>query len=156
MDNTSSTPRIIPVIITEEWCPKGTLAQVFQEYQDQWLSNAGVVIPGFGAVSPATLAQLQADIAALQSQVAENTKAYQTGTGSIAAGDSTVTVSFGTPMPDADYDIFVYMIDSTGAAIVAQSFAISGSPAPSATGFSIRFLDITATVNAFRWSVRQR
>jgi hypothetical protein len=154
MDNSATTPRIVPVTIPDDWCPKGSWAEIFNDFQLRFLAGAGVFVPGFGAVTPATIAQLQADILALQNQVTSLTKAYRSGSGTLTPSTATQTVpiTFGTPMPTSNYDVGV-MIFTNGGTHAAQSWHLDTAKAT--TGFTLRF-NGTTSYNSFEWWVRER
>jgi hypothetical protein len=158
MDNSAATPRINPVSIPPDWCPKGNWAHVFTEYQKLFLAAAGVEIPGFGAVTPATLAQLQADILSLQEEVesinSTFTKAYRNGAGTLVASQTPqdVAITFASPMPSTDYDIGAVIL-SSGSTNASQSWHLAG--AKSVNGFSLKF-NGTTSYTSFEWWARER
>jgi hypothetical protein len=158
MDNAAATPRINPVSIPIDWCPKGNWQKIFTEYQNRFLSAAGVEFPGFGSVTPATLAQIEGDIAALQQEIANLTaatsKAYRSGNGVLTPSQATQTVSItlSPAMPSTNYDIGV-MVYAGGGTNAAQSWAIDGAKATG--GFTLRF-NGSNTYTSFEWWVRER
>lgn len=154
MDNTSSSPQLLIPNIPAETCFKGTQAEIFQQYFSTFLASATLNIPGIGDVTPEEIQALQDQVADLQNQVDALELNVRSGSAALVAGDQNVVIAFATAMPDADYDIHVELVDSTGAATTTGTWALVGAT-KLATGFTIRIYDVAATVTSFNWSVRQ-
>lgn len=155
MDNTDSNPQLQIPTIPNEWCPKGTLALIFNQAFQTYLSQATINIPGLGNVTPQEIQKINDTLQELQNQIdaLQNNIRYGEGV-ALAAGDQTVAVTFGVAMPNAKYDIHIEIIDPSGTGTVPISWAlVSGTK--TTTGFSLRFMDIPANTWTFNWTVRQ-
>lgn len=124
------------------------LNYIFQTY----LGQATINIPGLGDVTPAEIAALQATDISLQSQIDAIRGAVRYGTGTAATGDSSVVVTFTEAMPTALYDIHIELVDSSTGATAACSWS---TLAKTTAGFTVRLIDIPATITSFFFSARQ-
>ena len=154
MDNTDSAPQLVIPTIPASECPKGDLVTVLNYIFQKYLGQAVINIPGLGDVTPAEIANLQAEDISLQSQIDAINGATRFGSGAVAAGDTTVAIAFAPNMPTSSYSVNIELNDTAGVATHAVGWAIVTGTKTS-SGISIRFLDIPASITTFNWSVRQ-
>jgi len=152
MDNQESSPQLLIPTIPAGDCPAGNLVEVLNYIFQTYLGAATINIPGLGDVTPAEIASLQATDISLQSQIDAIRGAVRYGTGVAAAGDSTVVVTFATVLPTAQYDIHIELVDTSTGATAACSWSILSK---TQAGFSLRLIDIPATITSFNYSARQ-
>lgn len=150
MENASSTPQLQPVTIPPDWCPAGTFAEVFNAYQNQFLVQTLVL--GVSTVSPADLTAIQQELINLQNQITALEKFSRNGTAFVSTGDDTVSISF-TAVASTQYSITVLPIGNGTETDPFSWCLIDGSKTTG--GFSLRFIDVPATMNSFEWSILQ-
>lgn len=156
MDNQESLPFILWPTIPAGFCPPGTFDEKMNALFAGPLSGAVVDLPG-GIPSSAEIAEINAKIVDLQNQInAISAPERRSAIVAVAAGDSTVNITFATIMPNANYDILITFIDDTGASTAASAnwYLVSGSK--SEAGMNIRFVNIPVDITTFEYSVVQR
>lgn len=152
MINQVSQPQIQPATIPDSFCPTGTIANIFNAYQDQYLAQA--IIEGVSSADNATIIEIQAELVNLQNQITALTKYYRNGTQAVPTGDSSVVFGFAA-VSSILYDVGIIPISATGAEVDPFSWGlVSGSQTTSS--FTIRFVDIPSTISTVQWWVRQR
>lgn len=154
MDNTASSPNLVPPVIPASFCPTGTPGEIFNQLFQLYMPQVLVNFPGIENLNPATIAEMQAQIAILQNEVALLQKYQRNGTGNVSNGDTTVAVVFPTPVSDNLYNVTILPISDSGAETDPFSWAILANSKTTA-GFSVRFVDIPNTVQSFYWSAVQ-
>jgi hypothetical protein len=154
-DNVASSPQLVPPTIPASYCPTGTTGEVFNNLFQIWVPQILVNLPGIEDLNPATIAEIQAQIAIMQNQIALLQKYSRNGEGLLNNGDSTVPVTFATPVSDNLYNVTILPISDSGAETDPFSWAILANSKTTA-GFSVRFVDIPSTVQAFYWSILQQ
>lgn len=154
MDNLASSPQLIPPTVPASFCPTGTWGEMINQTFQIYLVQTLVSLPGIQDLNPATIAEIQAQIAVMQNQIALLQKYSRNGEGSLNNGDSTVPVTFSTPASDNLYNVTILPISDSGAETDPFSWAILANSKTTA-GFSVRFVDIPSTVQAFYWSIIQ-
>lgn len=154
-DNVASSPQLVPPTIPASFCPTGTTGEVFNQLFQLYLPQVLVNLPGIEDLNPATIAEIQAQIANLQNEVALLQKYSQNGQGTVSTGDSTVAVTFATPVADANYNVNILPISATGSETDPFSWAIIAN-SKSTGGFSLRFTDIPSTIQNFYWNISQQ
>lgn len=153
-DNTPSAPNLVPPVISAAFCPSGTPGEIFNQLFQIYVPQILVNLPGIENLNPATIAEIQAQIAIMQNQIALLQKYSRNGTGSLNNGDTTVPVTFATPVTDNLYNVTILPISDSGAETDPFSWAILANSKTTA-GFSIRFVDIPNTVQSFYWCATQ-
>lgn len=167
MDNQDSNPQIIVPNVPDDFCPSGDWRSVFQTFIDTVLINGTVNIPDLSDISPAAITQLQTDVTNLQTDVSTlqtdvntaeaNITALQarpivtvrTGTIAVAAGNSTINITF-TAVPSVNYGVVITPI-GTATAVAAGKYILQTGQ--TTTGFTILVNDNPATVTELRWTV---
>ena len=156
MDNQESLPFISWPFIPSGFCPSGPFDEKMNALFQGPLSGAVINLPG-GLPSSAEISEINATLVSLQNQInAISAPARRNATLAVAAGDSTVAVTFASAMPNTNYDIMITLIDDTGTSTAASGnwYLVSGTKL--AAGMSIRFVNIPAEVTTFEYSVVQR
>lgn len=155
MDNTSSAPNLIPPVIPASFCPTGTPGEIFNQLFQLYMPQVLVNFPGIENLNPATIAEILAQLAILQNEVALLQKYSRNGIGTLNSGDSTVPVTFSSTVMDNLYNVTILPISDSGAETDPFSWAILANSKTTA-GFSVRFVDIPGTVQSFYWSIIQQ
>lgn len=156
MLNQDSLPQILFPTVDPSFCPKGDWAAVLNQYQQKYLNQAVINIPGLGDVTPAQIAAINATLISLQNQIDAITLDVRSGNVPITTGDNNVPIVFATPMPSADYDIVIEFIDTTGSFTGASpGWAVVGGT-KLATGITIRTYNIPADILSFDYTARIR
>ena len=134
MQNQSSPVQILSPVIPSSWCPSGSFADIFNSYNQLYLNNSTVNIPGLNQVTPQQIQTINQNIQNLQNTIS----AFAGRTGTIASPTAGVnTVTFSSPMPNSTYQIVVYFISASGTTTApASSWSINANT-QSTTGFSI-------------------
>lgn len=127
MDNTSDPVYLQPAKIDPTWNPQGNIPTVFQDYQDNFLSQCTVTIAGFGAFSLSDIAEILEDITELQNEVEALQKQTVSGTSSIDTLNGITTVSVSPEMPSTDYMVILTLIDG-GSAVSTNPPTVSLVP----------------------------
>jgi hypothetical protein len=141
--------------VAESFCPKGTIAQVLNQFIQIYLNNGFVNLDGFGQVTPAQITAINEQLVTIQNEIDALNKVTQRGNAGLITGDQTVAVAFSTNMPNAVYDIYITPLDTGGVATTPFAWAlIDGSK--SASGFSIRWTDVPASVDSFDWKAEEQ
>jgi hypothetical protein len=153
VQNQSSPVEILAPTIPANWCPTGSWADVFNNYQTLFLNNSTVNIPGLGQVTAAQIATIQQNIQSIQNQIAAF--AGQTGViSSITNGLGTYAVSFPTAMPTANYQILMNFIAGSTPNTTTFNWSLAAGT-QTTTGFTF-YSYITATsdkITSIQWSV---
>lgn len=140
MDNQDSSPQILFPNVPEDFCPTGNWVDILQQFIDVVLSNGTINVPGLGDVTPAQIAQINADIQDLQNQIdaisggATIREGELTG---IAVGDNTYPIAFATPMPDNTYSVAITPRASGVTAQAAYPTFLVQVGSKTASGFNI-------------------
>lgn len=148
MDNQAAPATIQFPSIPPGTCFTGTSSQQFQQLIDGTLSNAIIDIPGFGEVTPAEIAQLQADVQRLQNEIDALNPQIRTDTVALSTGDNNYVITFSEALPTTNYTINIEIIDTSGTGTTAVSWALVGST-KATTGMTIRVYDATSAQSSF-------
>jgi len=153
VQNQASPVEILSPTIPANWCPTGSWADVFNNYQTLFLNNSTVNIPGLGQVTAAQIATIQQNIQSIQNQIAAF--AGQTGViSSITNGLGTYAVSFPTAMPTANYQILMNFIAGSTPTTTTFNWSLA-TGTQTTTGFTFYSNIATATdkITSIQWSV---
>lgn len=154
MDNQPSQPQLVFPNFPESFCPTGTLAEIFNQAILIVFNNGVVNLAGFGQVTPQQITAINEELVLQQNEIDALKKVVQRGNAGLVTGDQTVAVAFSTDMPSAAYDIQILPVDN-GAATTSFAFALL-TGTNSASGFSIRWTDVPASVQSFLWVATQQ
>jgi hypothetical protein len=125
---------------------------LFQQFIDVVLSNGTINIPGLGNVTPQQIQEINAYLLNLQNQVnVLGGIVVQQGTETgLAAGDSTIAITFATPMPTNNYTVCFTPITNTAGTTQSPIFAVQ-SGSQTVTGFTIFIDNNIASITQLRW-----
>lgn len=153
--NQDSSPQLSLANVPDDFCPPGgsTWAAILNLYQTKYLSQAIINIPGLGLVTPQEIARINETLISLQNQIDAITQAqFREGVVSTITGDNNYALVFTTPLPNANYDIYLTFYDALGTGSTSFSWGVvSGSQA--ASGITVRCYDITAAITSFKYRV---
>jgi hypothetical protein len=156
MQNQSSPVQILSPVIPSNWCPEGSWSDVFNSYNQLFLNNSTVNIPGLGLVTPQQIATINQNIQNLQNEYDALAVNVRTGTQSVGSGPNsfTYTISFSSPMPNNTYSIIIEPQTSSTSAGANWSWAIIAGT-KTTTGFQVLFYNGTGTVvTGFNWTAQ--
>lgn len=154
MDNLSTLPQLEIPLIPDTECAKGNQAALFNYYFQNYLARATVNIPGLGSVTPEEIQDIQENIQSLQNQIDALEVGVRSGTVTISTGDSSTPVTFSTALPNSSYSINIEFISAAGSATAAAGWAIV-TGTKTASGFTVRTLDVTADITSIFYTARQ-
>jgi len=157
MNNQSSPAQLLFPTVPANYCPEGRWSDIFNSFIQLYLNNGTVNIPGLGEVTPFEIATINQELLDLQNQYDALTSNVRSGTiTSISNGAAFVTpIVFSTPMPTANYQIYVEFVSTTTASTgdAPQYWSIV-TGTKTATGFSLRTQMSTASaISAINWQV---
>lgn len=156
MLNQDSLGQILFPVIPTGACFRGTQSEIFNQLIQLYLNQAVINIPGLGDVTPAQIATINATLIDLQNQINAITLDVRSGTVPLTTGDNNVPIVFTTPMPNADYDVVIELVDAAGSFTAASpGWAIVGGT-KLASGVTIRAYNIPADITEFYYTVRAR
>jgi hypothetical protein len=155
MQNQSSPAQLLFPTVPNNYCPEGKWSDIFNSFIQLYLNNGTVNIPGLGQVTPAQIATINQNIQNLQNEYNALAVNVQTGTQTVTASSSTYyTITFGSPMPNANYAIIIEPQTSTTSGIANNwSWAIIAS-SKTTTQFQIYFYNPTTSITGFNWTVQ--
>jgi len=139
MDNIQSSPQIEVPNVPADFCPKGTLQYIFQQFVDVVLKNATLSVPGLGDVTPEEIQQINTQLDELQNQINANIIYFRSGEFDVNAGDETYDVAFVSTeqMPSGDYAVgLTFWSDGTIPSPPEPVLSLIGSQ--TIAGFSVR------------------
>ncbi len=140
-------------VIPDDVCFKGTTTQILNQFIQLYLNTATINIAGLGEVTPAQIALINATLIVLQNEIDALPVENRSGSQAIAVGDNNYTITFGTNMPNANYDVTLAFVATAGVGTAAVSWSLVGGL--NASGFTVRCYDVPADIASFLWSVRQ-
>ena len=155
MQNQSSPVQILSPVIPSSWCPSGSFADIFNSYNQLYLNNSTVNIPGLNQITPQQIQTINQNIQNLQNTI--NAFAGRTGSISPLPGiNAQVTpIAFSTPMPNANYQIYIEFQSSTATASGSTSqywSIVSGTK--TVNGFTLRTQYVgNDAITAINWQV---
>jgi len=152
MQNQSSPVQILSPVIPSSWCPSGSFADIFNSYNQLYLNNSTVNIPGLNQVTPQQIQTINQNIQNLQNTIS----AFAGKSGSQAIGHvstaQTFPITFSSPMPSSSYQISINFVSTSGTFNAAASWAVlSGSQTTS--GFTAIVYSNNTDIVSFNWSV---
>jgi len=155
MQNQSSPVQILSPVIPSSWCPSGSFADIFNSYNQLYLNNSTVNIPGLNQVTPQQIQTINQNIQNLQNTI----NAFAGRSGSISplpgTGPQVTPISFSTPMPNANYQIYIEFQSSTTTATGSTSqywSIVSGTK--TVNGFTLRTQYVSGdAITAINWQV---
>jgi len=156
VQNQASPVEILSPTIPANWCPSGSWADVFNNYQTLFLNNSTVNIPGLGLVTPDQIATINQNIQNLQNEYNALAVNVRSGTQSVGSGPGsfTYTISFSSSMPNNTYSIIIEPQTSSTSASANWSWAII-SGTKTTTGFQVLFYNGTSTaITGFNWTAQ--
>ncbi len=133
-------------------CFTGSTTDILNQFSQQYLNNATINIAGLGEVTPAQIALINATLILLQNEIDALPVENRSGTQAIAVGDNNYTITFGTNMPDANYDVTLAFVATAGVGTAAVSWSLVGGL--NASGFTVRCYDVPADIASFNWAAR--
>jgi hypothetical protein len=141
MNNQSSPAQLLFPTVPANYCPEGRWSDIFNSFIQLYLNNGTVNIPGLGEVTPFEIATINQELLDLQNQYDALTSNVRSGTiVSPATGPRVVPITFSTPMPTANYQIYIEFVSTQTAntGTTPQTWAIvTGTKLT--TGFSLRY-----------------
>jgi hypothetical protein len=153
MDNQSSSPQIIFPNVPDDFCPAGNWTEVLQTFIDEVLSNGTINVPGLGDVTPQEIQAINGELTSLQNQInaleLRPTITVRTGTIAVAAGNSTLNVTF-TALPGTNYGVSITPVGTSTSRATMGSYVLQAGQ--TTTGFDILVEDNPATVTNLRWT----
>ena len=157
MQNQSSPAQLLFPTVPSNYCPEGKWSDIFNSFIQLYLNNGTVNIPGLGQVTPAQITTINQNIQNLQNQY--NALAINNRSGSISPLPGTniqvTPITFSTPMPNANYQIYIEFQSSTATAQGSTSqywSIVSGTKTTS--GFTLRTQYVTGdAISAINWQV---
>lgn len=160
MDNQSTSPQLIFPNVPDDFCPTGNWSEVLQQFIDTTLANGTINVPGLGDVTPAEITDINNQLSSQQLQIdaldtrvdaveARPTITVRTGTVLVAAGNSSINVTF-TALPGADYGVSIVPIGTSTSRATMGSYVLQAGQ--TTTGFTILVEDNPATVTSLRWT----
>jgi hypothetical protein len=157
MNNQSSPAQLLFPTVPANYCPEGRWSDIFNSFIQLYLNNGTVNIPGLGEVTPAEIATINQELQDLQNQYDALTSNVRSGKiTSITTGAAFVTpIVFSTPMPTANYQIYVEFVSTTtgGTGDTPQYWSIV-TGTKTATGFSLRTqMSPASAISAINWQV---
>ena len=156
MQNQSSPAQLLFPVVPSNYCPEGKWSDILNSFIQLYLNNGTVNIPGLGQVTPQQIATINKNIQNLQNEYDALTSNIRSGSiPSPATGTLVTPITFSTPMPNANYQIYIEFVSSTSGntGSTPQMWTIVGGT-KLATGFSLR-VDTTAgdAITAINWQV---
>ena len=160
MDNTSTSPQFIFPNVPDDFCPTGNWSEVLQQFVDTVLANGTIDIPGLGDVTPAEITTINNQLSSQQLQIdaldirvdaleLNPVVTLRTGTIAVAAGNSTLNITF-TALPGTNYGVSITPVGTSTSRATMGSYVLQAGQ--TTTGFSILVEDNPATVTNLRWT----
>lgn len=139
MDNLQSSPQIQVPNVPADFCPKGDLRYIFQQFVDIVLKNATLSIPGIGDVTPGQIAEIENELASLQNQIDANTLLFRYGEFDVTNGDNAFSVTFASEesMPSGDYAIGLSLVTTAAAMGTPETIVSVKEGTPQSLGFGV-------------------
>ena len=157
MQNQSSPAQLLFPTVPSNYCPEGKWSDILNSFIQLYLNNGTVNIPGLGQVTPAQIATINQNIQNLQNEY--NALAINNRSGSIAplpgTGTKLTPIAFSTPMPNANYQIYIEFVSSeTGTTGSTSQYWAILTGTKTVNGFTLR-TDYTAgnAISAINWQV---
>jgi len=156
MQNQSSPAQLLFPVVPANYCPEGKWSDILNSFIQLYLNNGTVNIPGLGQVTPQQIHTINQNIQNLQNEYDALTSNIRSGTiPSPATGTNVNAITFSSPMPNSNYQIYIEFVSSTATntGTTPQMWAIVGGT-KTATGFSLR-TDIAAgdAITSINWQV---
>lgn len=156
MNNQSSPAQLLFPTVPANYCPEGRWSDIFNSFIQLYLNNGTVNIPGLGEVTPAEIATINQELQDLQNQYDALTSNVRSGTITPIGTTTQVTpITFSTPMPTANYQIYIEFVSTqTGASGGAPQAWSIVTGTKLTTGFTLR-TEIAAgnAISAINWQV---
>lgn len=145
--------------VPDDFCPTGNWTEILQAFIDEVLVNGTINVPGLGDVTPAQIQAINEQLASQQSQIdALDTRTdaledrptitVRTGVSSVAAGLSTINVTF-TALPSNVYGVAITPV-GTATTVASGKYILQAGQ--TTTGFTILVNDNPATVTQLQWT----
>jgi hypothetical protein len=161
VQNQATPVEILSPAIPANWCPTGSWADVFNNYQTLFLNNSTINIPGLNDVTPQEIATINQNIFTLQNEysaLAANQFSIVQNHGQVSVANQSGTqkssITFYTPMPDSSYQIsaaFGVGAGSGGNTVNATWGVVNSSITN--TGMTLWFANNADDINTLYWWV---
>lgn len=156
MQNQASPVEILSPAIPSNWCPSGSWADVFNNYQTLFLNNSTVNIPGLGLVTPEQIATINQNIQNLQNEYNALAVNVRSGSVILTGGSDKYNLNFATAMPNSNYQIVIEPIAASGTASTSNTWSwalISGSKTTTGATVVFTYLTSAGVITGFNWTV---